>query len=218
MLQSSSVTSLRHDVLSSSGTNRSVQSPRLNSQNVPSVCFFCQCWDWIFACIPSYKQFSVKRKKIVTAETTQKTWSQPIKKVNWVRVGSFLSAVFTQTELDSSHLESLKPAQRRAEEDVKKETNSENKRKTKWVSESVKRREKCVHSSGSRPALDCPQVLIPVSPSVSSSAISESINKTWWDGGRTGMNGKGEMGRVMGGCFSLLWTSLVEAPHLTRAE
>lgn len=57
-------------------------------------------------------------------------------------------------------------------------------------SEWVKRREKCVHSSGSRPALDCPQVLIPVSPSVSSSAISESINKTWWDGGRTGMDGR----------------------------
>jgi len=33
----------------------------------------------------------------------------------------------------------------------------------------------------------CPQVVIPVSPSVSSSAISESINKTWW--GKMGWRG-----------------------------
>lgn len=46
-------------------------------------------------------------------------------------MGSFLSAAFTQTELDSSHLESLKPAQRGAEEDFGKERDSENKRKEK---------------------------------------------------------------------------------------
>lgn len=102
-------------------------------------------------------------------------------KLIWVRVGSFLSAAFTQTELDSSHLESLKPAQRGAEEDFTKQWEQ----KEMW-----ERKKKCVLSSGSSPALDCPRVLIPVSPSVSSSAISESINKTWWDGRKTGMDGR----------------------------
>lgn len=36
-------------------------------------------------------------------------------------VGSFWSVVFTQTKLDSSHLESLKPAQEQAEEDLRKD-------------------------------------------------------------------------------------------------
>lgn len=54
----------------------------------------------------------------------------------------------------------------------------------------MKNKKKIV-SSGSRPVLVCPQVqfLLPLPPSVSSSAISESINKTWWDRGKTGTNG-----------------------------
>jgi len=35
-------------------------------------------------------------------------------------VGGVLPVVFIQTDLDSSHLESLKPAQREAEEDCRK--------------------------------------------------------------------------------------------------
>lgn len=48
-----------------------------------------------------------------------------------VCLGSFLSVLLTQTQLDSSHLESLKPAQRGAEEDFTKERNSENKKERK---------------------------------------------------------------------------------------
>lgn len=46
-----------------------------------------QCWDWISASTPSYKQFSVLRKKTVTVQHNtkknnkkKKTWSQPVKK------------------------------------------------------------------------------------------------------------------------------------------
>lgn len=60
-----------------------------------------QCWGWL----------SVQRKKNVSAEnnTKKQTNMEPadIKSgLTWVLAGSFLSAVFTQTELDSSHLES----------------------------------------------------------------------------------------------------------------
>lgn len=59
-----------------------------------------------------------------------------------------------------------------------------------------------------------PRVLIPVSSSISSSAISESINKTWWDGGKTGMEERDGRSEAMEAASpnqtSLLWMSLLE--------
>lgn len=71
------------------------------------------------------------------------------KRLNWVRVGSLLSEAFTQTQSNSSHLESLKPAQRRAEEDFRKERERQWEQKERKVSETEKKEDD-----------RCPQVLI----------------------------------------------------------
>lgn len=110
---SSSVTSLRHEVLLFllHKQDVSTQSDWFLNIHLLFILFYffifahqSQCWDWI----------SKHRKKTATAENNTQNMEPANKKsrIKWVRVGSFLSAAFTQTELDSSHLESLKPAQR----------------------------------------------------------------------------------------------------------
>lgn len=70
-----------------------------------------------------------------------------------------MSAAFIQTESDSSHLESLKPAQRGAEEDFRKERDSENKKKE--GGETVRKEEDGVFGpQAARRRRDCPQVFM----------------------------------------------------------
>lgn len=96
-----------------------------------------------------------------------------------------MSAAFIQTESDSSHLESLKPAQRGAEEDFRKERDSENQKKERG--QTVRKEEDGAFGpqAGAETVLQfsCPSHLPPPS-----SVISESINKTWGDGGKTGVH------------------------------
>lgn len=102
------------------------------------------------------------RGRRLTAENNTGKNMEPASRTSTLsqgEVGSLLSAAFIQTESDSSHLESLKPAQRGAEEDFRKERERKNKKEERG--ETVRKEEDGMFSpQAARGRRDCPQVLM----------------------------------------------------------